>query len=165
MNQVQPGALHSHGALASVAPIQPARVNTTAKAIVLVDDEPTYTELLATPLAEALGCRVYTFTRPLDALHALAGINPSVIVTDYFMPEIDGIQFIRKATPIVPQARFLMMSGQDLTSHREELAALPALKGSLAKPFGWKRLAEEISRVAESGVDRAAAGHKNVDTP
>jgi DNA-binding NtrC family response regulator len=118
-----------------------------AKSIVLVDDEKSYTELMTQMLGDNLDCPVHAFTRPLDALKAIPAINPGVIVTDYFMPELNGIQFIRQATPIAPQAVFVMITGHNLSAEEDELAKLTALKGFLAKPFGWRKLADEILRV------------------
>jgi DNA-binding NtrC family response regulator len=118
-----------------------------AKAIVLVDDEKSYTDLMTQLLAENLQCPVHGFTRPLDALKALPSIDAAVIVTDYFMPEVNGIEFIRQAAPLVPKAAFVMITGNNLTAEKDRLAKLGALKGFLTKPFGWRTLADEIIRV------------------
>jgi DNA-binding NtrC family response regulator len=70
-----------------------------------------------------------------------------VIVTDYFMPQLNGIEFIREATQLVPNASFVMITGHNLSAQEDELAKLKALKGFLAKPFSWRKLADEIVRV------------------
>ena len=133
----------------------------SAKSIVLVDDEKSYTELMSQMLADNLDCPVHAFTRPLEALKAIPAIDPGVIVTDYFMPQLNGIDFIRQATAIAPKAAFVMITEHNLTAEEDQLAKLPALKGFLAKPFGWRKLADEILRVwpAESTApgDRANA--------
>lgn len=98
-------------------------------------------------LADNLDCPVHAFTRPLEALNALPAISPAVIVTDYFMPQLNGIEFIRQAAAVVPQAAFVMITGHNLTAEEDQLARLSALKGFLAKPFGWRKLADEILRV------------------
>ena len=117
------------------------------KAIVLVDDEKSYTDLLTYILAENLDCAVHAFTRPLDALEALPRLNPGVVVTDYSMPQIDGLDFVRQASVLVPKAAFVLISGHNLSAETEAMAEIPALKGFLAKPFGWRKLADEILRV------------------
>ena len=122
------------------------------KSIVLLDDEKSYTELMCGLLAENLDCPVHGFMRPLEALRALPAINPGVVVTDYFMPELDGIEFIRRATPLVPGAAFVLITGNNLSAQQDELDRLAPLKGFLAKPFGWKKLADEILRVWPAGV-------------
>lgn len=121
-----------------------------------VDDEKSYTDLMTQMLGDALDCRVYGFTRPLDALRALPTIDPSVIVTDYFMPQLDGLDFIEQATQIAPRATFVMISGHNLAVYESRMARLTALKGFLAKPFGWKKLADEIMRVWPADVPAQA---------
>lgn len=98
-------------------------------------------------LQEKLGCGVVAFTRPVDALSALPTVSPAVIVTDYFMPQINGLEFIRLAAAIVPHAAFVMISGHNLELAEDELDRLPNLKARLTKPFGWRALADEIVRV------------------
>lgn len=128
------------------------------KSIVLVDDEKTYTDLMSEMLAENLDCQVSSFTRPLDALAALAQIDPAVIITDYYMPQVDGLEFIRRAARIAPQAAFVLITGHNLATVEDEVARLQPLKGQLAKPFGWRVLADEILRVWPSHVP--APSHK-----
>ena len=115
--------------------------------IVLVDDEKSYTDLLSALLVEGLDCRVHAFSRPAEALQVLAQLHPGVVVTDYQMPEINGIEFIRLAAPLVPETAFVMISGQDLSTEKAAMARLAPLKSYLPKPFGWRKLADEIIRV------------------
>ena len=117
------------------------------KAIVLVDDEKSYTDLLTQMLADNLDCPVHAFSRPTEALKALAQLDPGVVVTDYNMPQIDGIEFIRQASPLVPEAVFVIITGHNLSAENDTMARLVPLKGFLAKPFGWRKLAEEVLRV------------------
>lgn len=134
-----------------------------AKSIVLVDDEKSYTELMTALLAEHLDCPVHAYSRPLDALAAVPGLNPAVVVTDYFMPQMDGIEFIRRATPLLPGVAFIMISGHNLTPVQDQLDRLSALKGFLAKPFGWRVLMQEIRRVWPQ--DSAMPGKRADATP
>jgi len=135
-------------------PVNPA----APKAIVLVDDEKSYTDLLTHMLAENLDCSVHAFTRPLEALKALPQLDPGVIVTDYFMPQINGLEFIRQASALLPRTAFVLITGHNLSAEKDTMARLPALKGFLAKPFGWRKLADEILRVWPA--DTPAPMHK-----
>jgi len=117
------------------------------KSIVLVDDERSYTELMTQLLADNLDCPVHGFTRPADALREITRLAPAVIVTDYFMPQIDGIEFVRQASALSPGTVFVMITGHNLSAEQEKLDRLTALKGFLSKPFGWRKLADEIIRV------------------
>lgn len=115
--------------------------------VVILDDERSYVELMAKMLAENLDCDVHHYTRPLDALQNLAEIGPSVVVTDYFMPQVDGVEFVRRASVIAPKAVFIMISGHDLDTIGHELSRLKRLKKRLQKPFGWRPLADAVIEV------------------
>jgi CheY-like chemotaxis protein len=146
------GAEASAGSRIAFPPAPSQRLNTppvnpATKPILLLDDEKSYTDLLTQMLADHFDCRVIAYTRPLDALRALPTIEPAVVVTDYYMPQLNGIEFIRQAAPLVPDAAFVMITGHNLTAEQEQLDRLSPLKGFLAKPFSWRKLADEIQRV------------------
>ena len=124
----------------------------------LVDDEKSYTDLLTQMLADHLDCPVHAFSRPLDALRELPRLDPGVIVTDYHMPQLNGLDFIRQATPLVPGVPFVLITGHNLSLHQDEMDRLTALRGFLAKPFGWRKLADEILRVWPA--DSIAPSHR-----
>lgn len=136
----------------SQLPVPPHVPPDSRQSIVLVDDEKSYSELLTQMLAENLDCPVHAFSQPLDTLKALPALNPGVIVTDYFMPQLDGFTFIRRAAKLAPRAAFVLISGHNLTAHEDEMAALKQLKAYLPKPFGWRKLADEILRVWPNGL-------------
>ncbi len=118
-----------------------------ARSVVIVDDEKSYVELMAQMIADNLDCNVYPFTRPLEALSGLSRISAGVVVTDYSMPQMDGVEFIKKASRIAPKAAFIMISGHDLDPIKGELARLKRLKMRLQKPFGWRPLTEAVLKV------------------
>jgi DNA-binding NtrC family response regulator len=129
--------------------VKPAgkRSHEPRRCIVIVDDEQSYVELMAQMIADNLDCAVYAFTRPLEALGALSKIPAGVVVTDYSMPQMDGVEFIRRASKIAPNAAFIIISGHDLNPIKDDLARLKRLKMRLHKPFGWQPLTEAVLRV------------------
>jgi DNA-binding NtrC family response regulator len=124
----------------------PAVNATPRKSIVLLDDEKSYVDLLSAMLAENLAVPVHTFTRPLDALAALPGLDPGVVVTDYYMPQLNGFEFIAQAAPKLPGVPFILITGHAVALAQEDLTPIKPLKAVLAKPFGWRTLADEILR-------------------
>lgn len=127
------------------------RLNPAPKSIVIVEDERSFAEALTALLTKHVDCPIHLFLDPLEAVAALPRLNPGVIVTDYHMPHRTGVEFIRDATPLVPQAVFLMMSGQNVATIEPELGSMAPLRGFIAKPFSWRKLAEEILRVWPPG--------------
>jgi len=118
-------------------------VTSPRKAIVIVDDEKAYIDIMATMLTEQLGCPVVTFTRPLDALAALPTLSVGIVVTDCNMPQFSGYEFIRRASALLPGVPFILMTG-NVQNPDEDLTTNSPLRSILPKPFGWKKLADEI---------------------
>lgn len=119
----------------------------TRRTLVVVDDEKSYADLLSQLLNDNLDCSVHTFYRPVDALAALPFLKPHVVVSDYYMPEINGLKFIREASTLLPGSAFILITGHNMSGYMDDLTKLPSLKSHLAKPFGWRQLANEVLRV------------------
>jgi DNA-binding NtrC family response regulator len=118
----------------------------TSKAIVLVDDEKSYLDLMAELLSENVSAPVYAFPRAKAALEKLPQLDIGLIVTDYYMPQLSGLEFIAQARMLKPGVPFLIITGHGVHLTQPEFAHLPELKNVLHKPFGWRKLADEIVR-------------------
>ncbi|MEO6005415.1 MAG: response regulator [Opitutus sp.] len=119
-------------------------MTSSRKAIVIVDDEKAYIDIMATLLTEQLGCTVVTFTRPLDALAAIPTLDVGIVVTDCNMPQFSGFEFIRRASSMLPGVPFILMTGNAQSLDNDELMSDSPLRSILPKPFGWRKLADEI---------------------
>lgn len=121
------------------------------KVIVIVDDEPSYSALLSQLLTDSLDCEVVGFTRPLDALAALPSLDVGVVVTDFSMPKLNGLEFVTQAEPLLPGIPFIVATGHTIGLPVESFARISAVKAILRKPVSWRKLAEEILRVWPDG--------------
>mgnify|MGYP003472050223 CR=1 FL=1 len=108
-----------------------------------VDDEPMLLELV-TMVLKPLGCRVATFRDPAAAVRAfsLAQPPPELIITDFAMHEMNGLDLIRDCRRIHPTQKILMVSGTvDETIYYDSPYKPDQF---LAKPYPAAQLAELV---------------------
>ncbi|MCL4785865.1 MAG: response regulator [Verrucomicrobia bacterium] len=111
-----------------------------------VDDEPMLLELVALVL-EPLGYRVRTFRDPATAVRAysLANPQPALIITDYAMHMMNGMDLIRECRRINPDQKIILVSGTvDETIYRNSSVKPDSF---LAKPYPARQLAELVKKV------------------
>ncbi len=63
--------------------------------VLIVDDDPTVLNLMCSLLGKSLGHNVTTATNGKEALAIAVQAMPHVVLTDWFMPVMDGIEFCR----------------------------------------------------------------------
>ncbi len=108
----------------------------TGKVVLVVDDEDDIRESVAELIrAKIPGSRVLTAKSGEEGLKILATDPARVIVADYKMDGIDGIEFLKRSRLIVPNAARLMMS-----AYADRSLAIEALKEAdvallVTKPF------------------------------
>jgi CheY-like chemotaxis protein len=78
--------------------------------IFVVDDEPILLDLALTIL-EPLGYHVQTFRDPKAALKAFSTAKPSVVVTDYAMGDMTGMDLLEEFRRLNPQQKIILLSG------------------------------------------------------
>lgn len=114
--------------------------------IFAVDDEPMLLEL-ATMIIEPLGFRVETFRDPVSAVRAFSLANPlpELILTDFSMHQMNGLDLIRDCRRIHPQQKILMVSGTVSENIYKDSPHKP--DAFLAKPYQATTLARFIAEL------------------
>ena len=64
--------------------------------IIIVDDDPVSLAVIKQLVTKLPNCDAHDFTNALPALAACAANPPDLVIVDYMMPEIDGIEFTRR---------------------------------------------------------------------
>jgi len=114
------------------------------KAIVIMDDETSFSDFLSDLLGEHFRCSIISFTDPLELMDALPRLNVGILVTDYYMPRLNGLDLIRRMTDVVPVAPPCILITAHTFEDEDDLARPPHFKEILAKPFRWQQLAKLI---------------------
>ena len=86
--------------------------NNAPVTIFVVDDEPMLLEM-AVMILEPLNFRVRTFRDPQTAIAEFSTANPrpALIVTDYAMHSMNGMDLIRECRRIHPKQKIILLSG------------------------------------------------------
>lgn len=113
--------------------------------ILLVDDEE-LVRLGTADMLSDLGYDVIEATSGAEALRILRhGTAPDLLVSDYLMPAMNGVQLIEEARPLAPDMRVMLMTGYSTIAEGPG-AAIPRL----AKPFRQADLAEFVAGLLTS---------------
>ena len=112
---------------------------------IIVDDEPSYLYLLETILEGILTCPIKAYTHPEAALDDLPDLDVGIIVSDFYMPKMDGVEFLLKVAEIKPGAPCIIISGHKQLLDKIDLSDLKQLKSVMAKPFKIDALAQDIA--------------------
>jgi DNA-binding NtrC family response regulator len=112
--------------------------------ILVVDDEPAIVRMCVQVL-QAKGHTVHGFTRADEALEHLSGQAADLLVVDYKMPELNGLDFIKRAWELRPGVRVVM-----ITAHgtREVMAKAneTGVQTVVLKPFTPNELADGVAK-------------------
>jgi DNA-binding NtrC family response regulator len=120
--------------------------------LVVVDDEPTIV-LMCRRVLESQGHAVQGFTDVRAALARLEAEAADLLVVDYKMPELNGIEFVRRVWAVRPGLRVVMITAHG-TREVIEQATRSGVKTVVLKPFTASELAQGVA-AAVAGTDAA----------
>jgi PAS domain S-box-containing protein len=120
--------------------------------IYLVDDDPLVTSSLEAFLGLTFGeYTIKPFNNPLEALKTLEQDQPQLIISDFLMPEMDGIQFLGNARAVLPESTLILLTG-----YADKENAIAAVNDAhifkyIEKPWSNDQLKQSV----EQGIERA----------
>ena len=136
------------------APSNNAASGSSSNALIyVVDDEPMLLEL-AIVILEPSGYQIQTFRDPELALETFSAAKrrPDLLITDYAMHSMNGMQLVEKFRKLEPRQKILLVSG---TVGEDIFRDAPAKPDKfLAKPYQAGQLTRLVTELLA-----AAAGH------
>lgn len=109
--------------------------------VFVVDDEPMLLEL-AEAILKPLGYQVRTFRDPELALREFPAAQPAVVITDYAMGRMSGMDLIRECRRLNPGQKMILLSG---TVDEHVFANAPVKPDQfITKPYQIQELAERV---------------------
>jgi DNA-binding NtrC family response regulator len=80
--------------------------------IFIVEDNPVYNKLVVSYLHSKKFNRIESFTSGEECLKRI-NEKPDIIIQDYLLEGIDGLEVMKATKKIYPHAEFIVLSGQD----------------------------------------------------
>ncbi|MCF7754051.1 response regulator [Paenibacillus xylanexedens] len=116
--------------------------------LLIVDDEPIILEGLRDMIEEEKTAfrKIITARDSIEALERIELARPDLIITDIHMPEIDGLELIRRAQQ-KDIKRFIILTGHDVFDYARKAVKLQVIE-YLLKPINQVELAEVLKRTA-----------------
>lgn len=119
--------------------------------ILIVDDEEMVVTSIRAFLTLETEYNVHGYTDPQQAVGHLESQPVDVVVSDYLMPKLNGIQFLSKARTLQPEAARVLLTG-----HADKQSAIQAINEVglfqyLEKP--WDNA--QLLLVIQSAIERA----------
>ena len=136
--------------------IEHPRSPTTGHAILLVDDDPDIRSLIRTFL-EHEGYLVYTAAdadRAVQIFHSLGRMD--LLITDYSMPDRNGVDLAHELLSIQPDLPVLVISGLLMDVDEMNQIESGGLK-FIPKPFSLPRLLSEVHNILHRDHREASA--------
>lgn len=124
----------------------------THESILVVDDTPDTVEVLSRSLA-GQGYRIHTASSVAEALMTLEAAAVDLVVTDYKMPGVGGLELVRHVRENLHGTEIIMITGYASIEGAVE-AIKEGAEEYLAKPFTDEELFEAVRRALERQKQR-----------
>lgn len=134
--------------------------NTSATPIVVIEDHPEYLDYLATLLRRG-GYAVAPFDAANAALQFLQHHPATLVITDVFMPEMDGFEVLSEVRRRFPSLPIIALSGDGpsqgpmFLDAMRELGACAALSKPIEAAALLAAITECLAQSSEGPVDEA----------
>jgi two-component system OmpR family response regulator len=135
--------------------------------VLVVDDEPNITELVAMALRYE-GFTVQTATSGRDAVSAVAAFAPALVILDIMLPDIDGIEVLRRLVAQGRKVPIIFLTAKDATEDKVHGLTVGG-DDYVTKPFSVEELVARVRVVlrrhagGENGASRLALADLEVD--
>lgn len=116
--------------------------------ILLVDDEPSILKALTRTIASP-DREVETFTDPQQALRRATTTVFDLVITDYRMPGMDGVQLLRQIRALQPESMRMVISGQADMEAVVEAVNEAAIWRFIAKPWDCDELKISVANALQ----------------
>jgi DNA-binding NtrC family response regulator len=118
--------------------------------ILLVDDEEMVVTSIKSFLTLETDYEVAAYTSPKEALEYVSKHRVDVVISDYLMPDIDGIEFLAKVKELQPEATRILLTGYADKENAIKAINDVGLYQYIEKP--WEN--EDLKLIIRNGLEK-----------
>lgn len=118
----------------------------------IVDDEPHVLRALER-IFERQGYRIYAFGSAVAAREGLRRRRPTLIISDNYMPGVDGLAFLRETRQRFPGVRSALLTGGVISEKIKGAVATGEVDALMQKPWDLTQLVECVAELV-AGAER-----------
>ena len=118
--------------------------------ILLVDDDEWIRDSLSL-FFEAEGCELITFETAEEGLEAVKHIAYDIVISDYKLPGMDGLEFLRRVKEKQPNAFEILITAYANCEILKE-AKMLGVKDIIPKPFSSEDVETSLTRIIEKSA-------------
>ncbi len=126
----------------------------------LIDDQPTVLDIHAAILKSLkMNLKIVTMTNPVEALEWMQNKQVDLIITDFRMHQMDGMQFvqaIKNTSNVLTRSIIVVTVLKEINIHQELLAA--GASACLTKPVQTQELAKIAKQLLEQSKEYYSQG-------
>ena len=111
--------------------------------ILIVDDDELILKVLALGF-EKCGLKVFKAENGYDAWNLFNNEQISLVLTDIYMPGMDGKELSRRIRNISPSAKIALMTGGEIDEEIKELLSVGTVDYFFLKPFNIKNICKTL---------------------
>lgn len=118
--------------------------------VAVIDDEPMVTQSIKNFLALETDYEVLVFNSPRDAITSLRNKPIDVVISDYLMPDLNGIEFLLQLKEIQPHATRILLTGYADKENAIKAINDVGLYQYIEKP--WEN--EDLKLIIRNGIEK-----------
>ena len=112
--------------------------------VLLIDDEPDVITFFTEVFGAFKHIKLFTAVKARQGIEIAKQEKPKLILTDLRMPDLSGEDVLRELKPLLPDTKFIVMTGWDDGETREKISREFAVDAYFDKPIDLEKVMTKI---------------------